>query len=79
MVPPGEDCFYKLAKHFETQNKDSSEVSSKMAVLHSRYASSKGVIKDSQAHPILDKKQNIALFHNGFISNFRDLKNEVVA
>jgi glucosamine 6-phosphate synthetase-like amidotransferase/phosphosugar isomerase protein len=44
-------------------------IKSKIAILHSRYSSKQGFIKDVHAHPHFDLKNRIALFHNGFIAN----------
>jgi len=50
VVPTKEDCFHKMATHLAEERKEAS--SSRMAVLHSRYASSKGTIFDKHAHPV---------------------------
>lgn len=60
-----------------------------MCVLHSRfsevrrYYKSVGEIEDlsaipiDHAHPNIDNQKKIAIFHNGFISNFNELKLEI--
>ena len=60
-----------------------------MAVIHSRfseirrYYESSGEMEDlgaiplDHAHPNIDKDNKIAVFHNGFISNFNELKLEI--
>ena len=49
----------------------------KMCVLHSRYASRRGTIRDKQAHPVFDEENRVAIFHNGFITNFKELLKEL--
>jgi glucosamine 6-phosphate synthetase-like amidotransferase/phosphosugar isomerase protein len=46
------------------------KIRSKLGILHSRYASTKGVIKESLAHPHTDEKNRVLVFHNGFIANY---------
>lgn len=60
-----------------------------MCVIHSRYGEVRRYYKSSNqvedlssipldhAHPNLDRDQKIAIFHNGFISNFNELKKEI--
>jgi glutamine---fructose-6-phosphate transaminase (isomerizing) len=59
-----------------------------MGIMHSRFAEIRryytaqskedlGVIPIEHAHPNIDKQQRIALFHNGFIANFHELKLEL--
>ena len=57
-----------------------------VSILHTRFAEVNkfysvdqglGGIPNEHAHPSIDKKQRIALFHNGIISNFEELWNEV--
>lgn len=68
-VPLEEDCFFKLQQDLAKE-----EVKSRLGVLHSRYSSSKGTIKNDLAHPHLDEKTRVAIFHNGFIANYQDLQ-----
>ena len=53
--------------------KQDNKIRSKMSILHSRYASYISTIRNELAHPYLDNKSRIAVFHNGFIANFDDL------
>ena len=48
-----------------------------MCILHSRYASNKDQILNEKAHPVFDKSGKIGVFHNGFISNFNELRKEL--
>jgi glucosamine--fructose-6-phosphate aminotransferase (isomerizing) len=52
------------------------KIKSKFGILHSRYSSSKKIM-DSLAHPHLDEKSRVAIFHNGFIANYEDLAREI--
>jgi glucosamine 6-phosphate synthetase-like amidotransferase/phosphosugar isomerase protein len=70
-VPHEEDCFYKMQEAYKAEE---GRVESKIGVLHSRYASTKGKIKESLAHPHYDDKNRIIVFHNGFIANYEDLQ-----
>lgn len=69
-IPFDEDCFYRMKSSLEEQE----PVKSRLAVLHSRYSSSKDLIKDKLAHPHYDEKERIAIFHNGFIANYEDFQ-----
>ncbi len=73
-VPQEQDCFYKLQSFFLSAD---TPIQSKIGILHSRYASNKGLFKNSFAHPHFDIKNRIALFHNGFIANQKDLQKEL--
>lgn len=42
-------------------------------VIGSRYASLQGTITDERAHPIHSADHKFSLFHNGFITNFKEL------
>ncbi len=68
-VPLEQDCFTKMEKSFAASEK---QLNSKFAVLHSRYSSSRKIF-DNLAHPHLDEKSRVAVFHNGFIANYEDL------
>jgi glucosamine--fructose-6-phosphate aminotransferase (isomerizing) len=70
-VPLEQDCFYKMDKSFEDN-----KIRSKFGVLHSRYSSSKKIM-DNLAHPHLDEKNRVAIFHNGFIANYEDLARDI--
>ena len=50
---------------------------SKICIMHSRYASRKGTMRDNQANPVFDAKSRVAVFHNGFVTNFKDLTSEL--
>jgi glucosamine--fructose-6-phosphate aminotransferase (isomerizing) len=73
-VPQEQDCFYKLQSFFLSSE---TPIKSKIGILHSRYASNKGLFKNSYAHPHFDIKNRIALFHNGFIANQEDLQKQL--
>ena len=58
-------------------------------MLHSRFAEVKryyeawkngclGAIPDEHAHPNIDEKKRISVFHNGLIANFDELVKEIV-
>lgn len=70
-MPLEEDCFFKMAACFSGED---SRVRSRLGVIHSRYASTKGAIKDTLAHPHADEKGRVLVFHNGFIANYEDLQ-----
>jgi glucosamine 6-phosphate synthetase-like amidotransferase/phosphosugar isomerase protein len=72
-VPLAEDCFTKMNNSF---SEEKSKLKSRFAVLHSRYSSSRKIF-DSLAHPHLDEKSRVAIFHNGFIANFEDLARQL--
>lgn len=79
-----DDCFNKLNK--KLQEDDYSQINSNMCIVHSRFAEvrryyqSELMVEDlsaiplDHAHPNIDSDNRIALFHNGFISNFNELK-----
>jgi len=70
---------------FDTQ--DFEKVDSNMTILHSRFAEVRrsyrgskeevGAIPLNHAHPNIDYKDRFALFHNGFIANFDELKQDI--
>ena len=80
-VDEEDDCFWKMGQHMQLtdmgQLEESEEPSSKLCVIHSRYASRRGTIRDDQAHPVFDSKKRVAVFHNGFITNFKELLREL--
>jgi len=61
----------------ESYTKTDDRIRSKLGVLHSRYASTKGVIKENMAHPHTDDKSRVLVFHNGFIANYEDLTKQL--
>ena len=80
-VDEEDDCFWKMGQDLQLSDmeelEESKEPSSKLCVIHSRYASRRGTIRDDQAHPVFDSKNRVAVFHNGFITNFKDLLREL--
>ena len=56
---------------------EAKESLSKICIMHSRYASRKGTLRDNQANPVFDTKSRVAVFLNGFVTNFKDLMQEV--
>ncbi len=50
---------------------------SRLAILHSRYASRKNTMRERQAHPVSDDKDRISVFHNGFVTNYKELAKEL--
>jgi glucosamine 6-phosphate synthetase-like amidotransferase/phosphosugar isomerase protein len=83
IIDPQDDCFYKMDQYLnqlkvEEIKEESKEVTlSRIAVLHSRYASRKNTMRERQAHPVFDEKERIAVFHNGFVSNYNELSLEL--
>lgn len=83
-----DDCFHKLNEHLGS-DEVYSKIDSNMCIVHSRFAEvrryyqSDTLIEDlsaiplDHAHPNIDSDNKIALFHNGFISNFNELKQEI--
>lgn len=53
------------------------ESSSKICVIHSRYASNRTMISEEYAHPVFDNQNRILIFHNGFITNTTELIEEL--
>ena len=76
---PQDDCFYKMEQFLGAEEEEvKSEVpSSKLCVIHSRYASNRRQIDLKHAHPVTDSKQRILVFHNGFITNTSELIAEI--
>ena len=62
----------------ESKEAESPNSNSNICVVHSRYASNRTKITEGQAHPVFDSKKRIAIFHNGFITNFLDLTEELL-
>lgn len=48
-----------------------------MCVIHSRFSSRKGTMREAQAHPVFDSQERFAVFHNGFVSNYKELALEL--
>ena len=77
-VLPKDDCFFKLE---ESLKKESELEHCNISILHSRIAEVKNEyeatnlnnIPNDHAHPNIDFKNRIALFHNGRIANSEDL------
>ena len=82
-IDPQDDCFYKLDQYLnelkvEEMKEEAKEGTlSRIAVLHSRYASRKNTVRERQAHPVFDEKERVAVFHNGFVSNYKELSLEM--
>ncbi len=72
-VPLSEDCFTKMERSFAGEK---GKLKSKFTVVHSRYSSSRKIL-DNLAHPHLDEKNRVAIFHNGFIANYEDLARQL--
>ena len=78
IVLPEDDCFFKLDHALQSE---SDLEKCNISILHSRIAELKGQyeaadlnkIPDDHAHPNIDYKNRIALFHNGRIANTEDL------
>ena len=85
IVDQQDDCFFKLDQHLNQLKIEESkqeevkegEIRSKIAVLHSRYASRKNTMRDNQAHPVFDSEKRVAVFHNGFVTNYKELAKEL--
>jgi len=83
LVDAEADCFFKMTQYInqlqveamKEEKKD--DLTSKMCVIHSRYASRRGTIRDTQAHPVFDEENRVAVFHNGFVTNFKELIREL--
>lgn len=75
---PQDDCFYKMEQHLADKLKEEKKSAhSKIAVVHSRYASNRRQIDLKQAHPVSDSQSRILVFHNGFITNTSELITEI--
>lgn len=88
IIQPEEDCFFKLNNALES-SEEFKGVKSNICVVHSRFAELRRYYKNAaqvedlstipidHAHPNIDNDHKIAVFHNGFVSNFNELKNEI--
>jgi len=70
-------CVSDLESDYQAVDETEDVNATKMCVIHSRYASKRGTMRDNQAHPVFDTQERVAVFHNGFITNYRDLFNEL--
>lgn len=87
IIDQQDDCFYKMDQFVNEikveENKEESKASedsvhkSRIAVLHSRYASRKNTMRDKQAHPVFDEQERVAVFHNGFVTNYKEIAKEL--
>jgi glucosamine 6-phosphate synthetase-like amidotransferase/phosphosugar isomerase protein len=81
IVLPEDDCFTKLENALKAENSEFANgcgvsiLHSRMADLNQQYNEAQGLdaIPDDHAHPNIDYKDRIALFHNGRIANSEDL------
>lgn len=75
---PQDDCFYKMEQYLADELKEEKKSAhSKIAVVHSRYASNRRQIDLRHAHPVSDSQNRILVFHNGFITNTSELIQEI--
>ena len=81
-VLPKDDCFAKLFTDIEQEDGKLSKIQGNISILHTRFAEvnrfysvGKGLsgIPNDHAHPSIDTKNRLALFHNGNIANFTEL------
>lgn len=78
---PEDDCFFKLENALKAEDKEFmngcgiSILHSRIADLNLQYNEAEGLeaIPEDHAHPNIDYKDRIALFHNGRIANSEDL------
>ena len=85
IIDQQEDCFFKMNEHInglkgeemKEESKTEGTSRSRIAVLHSRYASRKNTMRDTQAHPVFDQQERVAVFHNGFVTNYKELAKEL--
>ena len=61
----------------EESKSEATQSRSRIAILHSRYASRKNTMRDTQAHPVFDQQERVAVFHNGFVTNYKELAKEL--
>lgn len=75
---PQDDCFYKMEQYLAEELKEEKKSAhSKIAIVHSRYASNRRQIDLKHAHPVSDSQSRILVFHNGFITNTSELVQEI--
>ena len=88
-VLPQDDCFFKMKTALEN-DEQIKNLNGNICIVHSRFAEVKryyqvkslqgdvglGAIPINHAHPNIDYKQRIALFHNGSIANYDELLKE---
>jgi glucosamine--fructose-6-phosphate aminotransferase (isomerizing) len=60
------------------KNKNLSQMSGRIGIGHTRWATHGGVT-DSNAHPHSACKKDIAVVHNGIIENYKELKEELIS
>ena len=81
-VLPKDDCFAKFHSDIENDDGALGKLQGNISILHTRFAEvnrfytvGKGLggIPNEHAHPSIDTKNRIALFHNGNIANFSEL------
>lgn len=86
IVDQPDDCFFKMDQFInelkveegkEESKQEAEEPRSRIAVLHSRYASRKNTMRDKQAHPVFDEQERVAVFHNGFVTNYKEIAKEL--
>ena len=70
-------CVSDLESDYQAADETEHVGGTRMCVIHSRYASRRGTMRDDQAHPVFDSRERVAVFHNGFITNYRDLFGEL--
>ncbi|MFC1900184.1 glutamine--fructose-6-phosphate transaminase (isomerizing) [Chloroflexota bacterium] len=75
-VDSGDVCVYKNAVRVEELKKEAPEFKGKIGVAHTRWATH-GAPSMINAHPHLDCTGNIAVVHNGVITNFQELRNQL--
>ena len=64
-------------KQEESKTETPAGIRSRIAILHSRYASRKNTVREQQAHPVFDANERVAVFHNGFVTNYKELAKEL--
>jgi glucosamine 6-phosphate synthetase-like amidotransferase/phosphosugar isomerase protein len=69
---PEQDCFHKLNLYMKQHQNERSN----FCILSTRYASAHGGILENQAHPCV--YGDVGVFHNGFISNYKELQQEAL-
>ena len=84
IIDQQDDCFFKMDQFVNELKVEESkeevkteESKSRIAVLHSRYASRKNTMRDKQCHPVFDEQERVAVFHNGFVTNYKEIAKEL--